>query len=78
MVAGHIGSHRRLNYSVIGDGVNVASRLQSLTRNPEYHTNLIVSAATIGALRQPRFTTRALGTVLVKGRAEPVEIFAIG
>ena len=78
VVAGNIGSHRRLNYSVIGDGVNVASRLQSLTRNPEYHTNLIVSAATIGALRQPRFTTRALGTVPVKGRAEPVEIFAIG
>eukprot|EP01035_Chromulina_nebulosa_P037215 gene37215-50214_t len=78
VVAGNIGSHRRLNYSVIGDGVNVASRLQSLTRTAEYRTNLITSAATLAALREPsKFTPRPLGTVPVKGRAEPVEIFAV-
>ncbi len=76
VVAGNIGSQRRLNYSVIGDGVNVASRLQSLTRTAEYRTNVIVSAATLRAA-QPTFNTRPLGTVAVKGRAEPVEIFAI-
>ncbi len=86
VVAGNIGSTRRLNYSVIGDGVNVASRLQSLTRTPEFHTNIITSAATLAACRQlpspagspPAPTTRPLGTVPVKGRAEPVEIFAVG
>ncbi len=76
VVAGNIGSHRRLNYSVIGDGVNVAARLQSLTRTPEYHTNIIVSAATVAAAPSAS-AYRALGPVRVKGRAEPVEVFAV-
>ncbi|MFI5356665.1 MAG: adenylate/guanylate cyclase domain-containing protein [Opitutales bacterium] len=76
VVAGNIGSHRRLNYSVIGDGVNVASRLQALTRTPEYHTNLLVSATTLAATRE-RFRTRALGEVTVKGRREAVTLFAV-
>jgi len=77
VVAGNIGSSRRLNYSVIGDGVNVAARLQSLTRTPEYATSIIVSSATLAATRGKQFAPRALGTVSVKGRAEPVEIFAV-
>lgn len=78
VVAGNIGSQRRLNYSVIGDGVNVAARLQSLTRTPEYRANIIASVATLAALRAPAaFAPRPLGPVHVKGRAEPVEIFAV-
>jgi adenylate cyclase len=76
VVAGIIGSNRRLNYSVIGDGVNVAARLQAQTRKEEYATNIIVSAATKAAARAP-FSPRALGTVPLKGRSEPVEIFAV-
>jgi adenylate cyclase len=79
VVAGNIGSHRRLNYSVIGDGVNVAARLESLTRTAAYRTSIITSAATVAALREPaRFSLRDLGPLQVKGRAEPVEIFAVG
>jgi adenylate cyclase len=78
VVAGNIGSHRRLNYSVIGDGVNVAARLQALTRTPEYCANIITSSTTVAAVREPhRFSFRPLGPVHVKGRAEPVEITAV-
>ncbi|WP_414663951.1 adenylate/guanylate cyclase domain-containing protein [Horticoccus sp. 23ND18S-11] len=78
VVAGNIGSHRRLNYSVIGDGVNVAARLQSLTRTAEYRTNIITSTSTLAAVRERApFTFRDLGRVQVKGRAEPVEILAL-
>jgi adenylate cyclase len=76
VVAGNMGSHRRLNYSVIGDGVNVAARLQSLTRTPDYRTSIIVSAATLRAARGS-YQTRSLGDVRVKGRAEPVALFAL-
>jgi adenylate cyclase len=78
VVAGNIGSHRRLNYSVIGDGVNVAARLQTQTRKAEFNTNIITSRATLDALREPKkISVRALGTVQVKGRAEGIEIFAV-
>ena len=78
VVAGNIGSHRRLNYSVIGDGVNVAARLQSETRKAEHRTNIITSAATLAALRDPKkISARALGPVKVKGRAEAIEIFSV-
>ncbi len=68
VVAGNIGSHRRLNYSVIGDGVNVASRLQTLTRDPGYDADIILSEATLHATARP-WSTQTLGTVKVKGRA---------
>jgi adenylate cyclase len=76
VVAGNMGSHRRLNYSVIGDGVNVAARLQTLTRTPEYQASILVSAATLRAARASH-RTRSLGEVTVKGRAEPVTLFAL-
>lgn len=76
VVAGNIGSHRRLNYSVIGDGVNIAARLQTLTRTAEYDTNILVSAATLTAARGT-YVTRPLGQVVLKGRREPVEIHAV-
>jgi adenylate cyclase len=76
VIAGNLGSVRRLNYSVIGDGVNVAARIESLTRNPDYHADILVSAATLHAARGS-YHTRSLGEVAVKGRAEPVTLFAL-
>lgn len=76
VVAGNIGSHRRLNYSVIGDGVNIAARLQTLTRNPFHATDIILSAATLQATRQP-WPTRDLGQVALKGRVGELSVHAL-
>jgi adenylate cyclase len=76
VIAGNIGSSRRLNYSVIGDGVNIAARLQGLTRMSQYRTDILVSASTLAAAKGS-FRTRPLGAVPVRGRDEPVEIFAV-
>ena len=76
VVAGNMGSRRRLNYTVIGDGVNVAARLGALTKEPAYATRILVSEATLRGARGA-YRTRQLGEVNVRGRAEAVKIFAL-
>jgi adenylate cyclase len=76
IIAGNIGSARRLNYSVVGDGVNVAARLQDLTRMSQFRADILVSAATLGAARG-RYRVRPLGAAPVRGRDEPVDVYAV-
>lgn len=75
VVAGNIGSSERMSYSLVGDVVNVASRIQAL--NKQLGTRILVSAVTRARLtQQPEM--RTLPAVRVTGRVAEVEVFALG
>jgi adenylate cyclase len=74
MIAGNIGSDAIMSYTVIGDAVNLGSRLESLNKN--YGTRIIISDATRSRLPE-RYAFRPLGEVVVKGKTQPVAIFEV-
>ncbi len=74
VVAGNIGSSQRHEYTVIGDTVNLAARLEAL--NKETRTQILVSASIHNAIKST-FRTRQLGPLRIRGKPEPIEVFAI-
>src|SRR3989344_1644122 len=76
VIVGNMGSAKRFNYTVMGDEVNLSSRLQGL--NKEYGTQCIESESTRDAIvDDPTFCIRELDVVVVKGKTAPKKIFEL-